>query len=322
MFSRVSSLSLVLRNTSARGCFTRMVLLAAPREGRASLCSATCATIWRGGGVIPKWKGAEDNSSYDPAAPIWVCWWQGLEEAPLLVRRCVESLWENAAGHEVRILTRETVPGWLDVPRYMLEAADEGRMRLANLADYVRCALIYRYGGLWVDATVFVSAPVPDNAFDASFYTLKWSHHADDADFVAAGRWVTYVLGGWAGQPLFGFVKDAFESWWSRHATSIDYFLIDYCFQLAYEEVPAARNAIDAVPLNNLGRYRLRDAMLREAPAEEWGSCLDLGTVFHKLSYKSLYGLTTPDGRPTVYSTLLDGGYKGMLPSGRGEPGG
>ena len=37
----------------------------------------------------------ESISNY---CPIWVLWWQGLESAPLIVQRCVESIKRNFLG--------------------------------------------------------------------------------------------------------------------------------------------------------------------------------------------------------------------------------
>ena len=36
---------------------------------------------------------------------IWICWWQGLENAPEIVKCCVESICHNAGNHQVTIRT-------------------------------------------------------------------------------------------------------------------------------------------------------------------------------------------------------------------------
>lgn len=36
---------------------------------------------------------------------IWICWWQGLENAPEIVKACVESIRRNAGGYDVVCIT-------------------------------------------------------------------------------------------------------------------------------------------------------------------------------------------------------------------------
>lgn len=59
-------------------------------------------------------------ASYDYGAPlppldpalegkIWMCWWQGEENAPEIVRACIDSVRRNAGGHEVVVITDENL---------------------------------------------------------------------------------------------------------------------------------------------------------------------------------------------------------------------
>lgn len=35
--------------------------------------------------------------------PIWICWFQGIEKAPLIIRKCVESVKRHSGNHPVVI---------------------------------------------------------------------------------------------------------------------------------------------------------------------------------------------------------------------------
>ena len=63
-------------------------------------------------------------ASYDYDAPlppiasdrsnkIWMCWWQGLDSAPEIVKACVESVRRNAGGREVIIITDKNVSNYV-----------------------------------------------------------------------------------------------------------------------------------------------------------------------------------------------------------------
>ena len=38
---------------------------------------------------------------------IWICWWQGLENAPEIVKRCVASIQKHAGNHKIIMITDE-----------------------------------------------------------------------------------------------------------------------------------------------------------------------------------------------------------------------
>ena len=256
---------------------------------------------------IKKYKNTNESSvstKYEHNAPIWVCWWQGEEAAPLLVRKCISTVREHSGDHPVNLISMETVSNYIDIPARILEMSDRDKIKLANLADYIRCSLISKWGGIWIDATVFVTDDIPNEYFEKVFYTVNGKKEM--GRYVAGGRWATYVIGGWKDSKLFCFLKDAFEEYFNKNDFLVDYFLIDYLIECAYQNFPDVQEVIDAVPLNNPHRFALRDAMLNEATDEEAKRCIKKDTVFYKLSYKSLYGTRTKDGRETFYSTLVE----------------
>lgn len=46
--------------------------------------------------AVPNKERVQESISNE--CPIWVLWWQGLENAPLIVQRCVESIKRNGGG--------------------------------------------------------------------------------------------------------------------------------------------------------------------------------------------------------------------------------
>lgn len=108
----------------------------------------------------------EDSSIAQPNnAPIWVCWWQGVETASVLVQQCCRSIQKNANGHPVYIITEDNFEKYLDVPQYILDKVKSRKMCIANFSDYLRFSLLNKYGGIWIDATVFLPHQIPDYCF-------------------------------------------------------------------------------------------------------------------------------------------------------------
>ncbi|MDE7095373.1 MAG: capsular polysaccharide synthesis protein, partial [Anaeroplasmataceae bacterium] len=49
---------------------------------------------------------------------IWVAWFQGEENAPILVKKCIESIRSSFPDREVVILTEDNFKEYVDIPEY------------------------------------------------------------------------------------------------------------------------------------------------------------------------------------------------------------
>jgi len=81
---------------------------------------------------------------------IWT-YWDG-EDRGGIVKKCMDT-WK-VTGYEVRLVTRETMSQWIpEVNIPGLKCVDS----LARLTDYLRLFLLYKYGGVWLDASVIIT---------------------------------------------------------------------------------------------------------------------------------------------------------------------
>lgn len=46
-------------------------------------------------------------------------------------------------------------------------------MLSAHFSDIVRENLLYKYGGIWMDATIYMTSPFPDTIYNYDYYTIK-----------------------------------------------------------------------------------------------------------------------------------------------------
>ena len=88
---------------------------------------------------------------------IWMLWLQGEENAPLLVKRCIESWRVKNPTWSVELLTEADVDSLWDTDEERLAA---GKMSKAALSDLVRMKLLLSRGGVWVDATTACNTPL------------------------------------------------------------------------------------------------------------------------------------------------------------------
>lgn len=250
--------------------------------------------------VLEQYATDQNDGTYAPNAPIWVCWWTGEETAPPLVQRCIRSIRENAGPHPVRFITKDTYSSYLDIPEFMLRKVEAKQMGLAHLADYIRVKLLAEHGGLWLDATMFCSGPVSESCFELPFFTCKSPRRP--CGCVSEMRWTTFCLGGWKGNVFFRFLADAFAYYWQENPCAVDYLFFDYTIELAYNHLPALRKLIDAVPENNLHRDDLQAAMNAALPAAAFDSVIQPDTTLYKLSWRETYSPETANGETSIFS--------------------
>ena len=89
---------------------------------------------------------------------IWTCWFQGLDDAPSLVQRCIQSWIKHNPGWDLRCLDRHTVLHY--APSLNDLNLTNAVITAASLSDIVRINLLHEYGGVWVDASLFCNRPL------------------------------------------------------------------------------------------------------------------------------------------------------------------
>lgn len=237
--------------------------------------------------------------------PIWVCWYSGIENAPELVRRCIESIYEHANGHPVNLVTQYNLDSYIDIPSIFKERLNNKEMRLAHFSDVLRIYLLEKYGGLWLDATIFCKKDLPEQYFTENFFTCK--SFARTPGCVSQNQWTTFCIGGAPGNILFKVLKKFFYDYWNQEKAAIDYLFFDDAIYLAYKTLNDVKYEIDNVPINNVKR----DLLIRRF-ADMWRpSGLDdlFGEedILFKLGYRETVYLQekNSNGEDTVYSAFI-----------------
>lgn len=246
------------------------------------------------------------NDEYQPPAQateprtIWQSWWQGANRMDELVKCCTLSVQKNSNGHRRVLVTSKNYENFVILPPHILAKAEKGTISPTQFSDILRMNLLNQHGGLWVDATIFLSSPLDDNIFEAPLFSCK---NEQEGVFVSDYRWTGFCIGGEKGHVLFDFMCRMFYAYWSDHNTLIDYYLIDYLIALGYDRIPAIRQAIDAIDRNNASLYELVANINRPYSPELYARmCAE--TQIHKLSRKMTLNETTTSGEETFWRYL------------------
>lgn len=80
---------------------------------------------------------------------IWMYW--DSNEKNHLVDFCIHNIKTVCSDYQVNILNAENVTDYIDLPTFK-----EG-LRKATISDYIRFALLKKYGGIWMDASTLLT---------------------------------------------------------------------------------------------------------------------------------------------------------------------
>ena len=232
---------------------------------------------------------------------IYFCWLQGEENLPPLIRCCYNSLKQNAGNYEVVFINQKNYSDYVTLPEYITKKIEDGQISKAHFSDILEVNLLEQHGGLWIDATVLVTEPLENykQFWKLPLYTQKFyqekSNFCQFADNPSYGRWATFIIGAAVKHnPIFAFMRDFYNEYWKEFDEILDYCLMDFMIDMAYENIPAVKQEFDAVPINNNRAWDLLG--LLNLPYNEYPYDKILaGNFFNKLNWKKEFDQKTPD---------------------------
>ncbi|MDR2971819.1 MAG: capsular polysaccharide synthesis protein [Bacteroidales bacterium] len=128
-------------------------------------------------GKIERFKATAKKPELVGKKIIWQFWQQGIDEnTPKLVKTCFNSVKKNCGEYEIIILSKETLRNYIDdFPDFVWEKFGTGGFTFPKIANLVRLYLLSAYGGVWLDATIYLTAPIDENWLQKNFFALQRS---------------------------------------------------------------------------------------------------------------------------------------------------
>ncbi len=241
----------------------------------------------------------------DGRIPVWICRWHGLENAPDLVKKCVESIRRHFPDSmaDIRIITFENYMRYVEFSQNVVDKFNSGKITEECLSDILQAQLLYRYGGLWIDASYFITDDRAQELLTRTgFYCQKSGK--SDCDDIIRGRWSWDLIMGNAGFELFGFVMEAFELYLASDSEFQDYFTVDYFIAIAYDNIQSVRNAIDVCPVNNPRFLELSEISNRIFCKERFDK-ISRDTYAFKMNCREDYRKSNIAGQPTFFGKII-----------------
>ena len=228
---------------------------------------------------------------------VWICWMQGLENAPELVQQCVSSIQENLPDRDIVLITEENYSQYVEFPEYIVEKYTKGIISSTHFSDLLRLELLTRYGGTWIDSTVYcTSSNIPDYMLDSNLFVFQGLKPIDGHVMQISNWFITSETH----NELLELTKHLLYKYWEKFDYVKDYFIFHLMFQLAIETYPEGWKEV--FPASNTLSHILLLNLFDDFNQTWWDNLL-LTTPFHKLTYKFDESETMKDG--TYYKKIM-----------------
>lgn len=233
---------------------------------------------------------------------IWQLWFQGEDKAPQIVQQCLKSIKKYCSSKNIIVLNENTIENYIEIAPHIKQKYEQGIIPKAHYSDYIRVCLLAKYGGIWIDATVLLTAPIPKEIQEAEFFQFKsvtwylFPKIISKKTILAVQKMKTYLKPHHSGSSWFmvaksnciimQVVKELLEEYWRVENKLVNYFLFhDFLAFAILNNEDCRRIYNDMYSLNNRNPHVLQD-LLKDKYDEELFNEIKQFSSIHKLTYK------------------------------------
>ena len=222
---------------------------------------------------------------------IWTMWQQGEAQMPETVQASMKTIKNFAKRNdcEFYLLTDENLADFINIPRDITEKYKKKELSTAHYSDIIRFSLLCQYGGIWMDATLFVSPYATLEMFEGDFFTLNHPPiHTDQIErAIGDFKWAGFFLAGKKGKPYFKHIRDLYLYYVRKYPVFIHYLMMDYFILSEYKCNPYFESLVDRLPILAPAErvWFLRDHAHDLFDEKEWEEVLKT-TPIMKTTYK------------------------------------
>jgi hypothetical protein len=252
-----------------------------------------------------------DADEIDPhTLPIYVLWWQGEDNMPEIVQACYRNLKRKAGVHPVYLITQDNLKNFINESdghwdKIILDKVNAGTLKLAQFADILRMYLtgFTHNGGIWIDATVYVTANSVDDFIAIPFSSGRRSHNDANNWNASRCRWTSFYFTAIQGNPLSQFIYNSLVKLLYVDGNIAEYFTIDYLFNYAYWHISGVKEMVNSSPIFKNAFHAYDGNGTHQIFSKDTFSSVCEKTPFLKLTYRCDCQKYI-DGRLTIYGYL------------------
>lgn len=212
---------------------------------------------------------------------IWICWLQGFQTAPEIVKKCCNSIKNNIKNKEIILLDETNIFDYVKLPDYIIDKYKQGLIKTAHFSDLLRLELLTTYGGTWIDSTVFSSNPnTPDFYFDSKLFVFQMLKPGLNGQTLTMSNW---FISAYSNSPILLMTKFLLLEYWKKKNKAFDYYIFHYFFEIAKNLYPDEWNSV--VPISPECAHNLQLNFYKPYREKIYNGIIKISD-FHKLTYR------------------------------------
>ena len=233
---------------------------------------------------------------------IWQLWFQGKDSVPPIIKKCTETV-EKFHGDRVIFLDNKNLFDYVELPDYIIDKHKKGIITYANLSDMIRMYLLAKYGGTWVDSTIYLTDKIPDTILNSEFFSFKtfqtnllegmngiedYKMYCNFFNYPFSLE-SSFFIHSKSGNELINGMLNLFFEYWKHENSLCDYLLIDRFFALAVLYNENFKEQFLNMPYYSVENVHLMQEALLEKFDQKLFDQISAITPIHKLTHKNLH---------------------------------
>ncbi|MBF0760833.1 capsular polysaccharide synthesis protein [Dysgonomonas mossii] len=240
-----------------------------------------------------------DSLPKEQSNKVWVCWLQGMENAPLVVQKCHASLHKYLKDKEIILLTSNNIQEYITLPLFIMDKWEKGIISNAHFSDLIRVELLIRYGGTWIDSTVLCTGSnIPNYILNSNLFFYQLLKPGRDGHCLNISNW---FISSSTNNKIILILKELLHEYWIKNNSVSDYYIFHMFVGIICEKYPEEEQKITKF-CNSIPHILQLD--LFEPFDEDKFEAIKHMTCFHKLSYKFEEELLKKKG--TFYDIIIN----------------
>lgn len=221
------------------------------------------------------------NESTSKKPVVWTYWDTGVADAPEIVKLCLRRM-EGIKNIELRVLTSNTLENYISFPEHIWTKVTEGKIPKAHFSDLIRTELLFKYGGVWLDATVLINSDVlPAELSRNDFFLYGMRKPASNGNPIYVSSW---AISSPVAHPALEITRNALHTYWEKNNRLTEYFLFHMIICAVFNKFPELK-PLDLGIFDNSKPHVLQLRFNEMATAEILDELLEYSNI-HKLTYK------------------------------------
>lgn len=190
-------------------------------------------------GYIFKEISQKKYKSYKFEKNLFVFWGQGFDKLPEIPEKCIKNIENMYSDYKIYKITLDNYMEYVDIDKNLIDLFNKGKLSIQTFADILRYNLVYKYGGVWCDATLmfFEKIDFEEKMKKNSHYSLNVNCEEKTKLWgkVYDVTFTTFFFSAKKNNPVFEAINKFYIEYYKCYDFVPDYFLTDYILILAMQ---------------------------------------------------------------------------------------